>query len=444
MEKEFAQIELSMVGELLRKKRKQMRKRMEDFADEHISTATISNIERGLPIVNPNKIYHYAGKLGVKLDDLPKLLKQSNKSDKELDSILMSIQSSIDLGDADEGLERLNALDIPDSSPHSVTKLYLIGRYFSIKGKLNKAQSHFSDALRLIDKFPNLKKTNLKSICYYDLGRVFYYKNDLQNALSYTQKGIDSFVPDGDRNKRYIIHSLKVSKAIYLEKLDRLDESLQALDELWKHIDEIKSIQVLLNMFETKSDILKRQKRYTEAIEIAEEGIEWARINRVYERSFDLWTTLGSIYLQRNELEKAENCIRTALSLKKRIDNEYLLVNSYTLFGLLCIKQERWDEALESLLEAVRLGEKTNDARRYTMALIVLGDWYQFNGRYSEAVDTYQKAHELAKEHGFIKQRHITLVELSKCWKHLDKSKFINSLENLFDVELQLTQDRML
>lgn len=174
------------------------------------------------------------------------------------------------------------------------------------------------------------------------------------------------------------------------------------------------------------------------------QGIEWARINRVYERSFELWTTLGSIYLQLDQLEEAENCVKTALSLKKEIGNEYVFVNSYTQLGLLNIKKEQWDEAYSALQEAVRLGEKTNDVQKYTNALIVLGDWYQLRQKYPEAVRTYQKANELSIKHDFTKQRHIVLLELSKCWKQLDEAEFVRSLENLFEIDLQLAQNRIL
>ncbi len=61
--------------------------------------------------------------------------------------------------------------------------------------------------------------------------------------------------------------------------------------------------------------------------------------------------------------------------------NEYVFVNSYTQLGLLKIKQAQWEEAYATLQEAVRLGEKTKDAQKYTNALIVLGDWYQLRQR---------------------------------------------------------------
>lgn len=442
MGKGIHQLDLVVIGEVLKKKRREEHKILEDLADEKVSTSTLSNIERGLPIVNTDKIYYYAHKLGVDLDEYTKVLKQTSQKNERFDLILTSIQNSIDLGDAEEGLERLQSLEIPESSVYHVHKLYLLGRYYLIKKRLQKSQAYFSDTLRLVDRYPSLAKSNLKAVCYYDFSRVFYYKNQFQNALGYALQGINSFVPGG--GKKHIIHSLRLGKAIYLEKLDRLDESLQTLDEMWVDYDAIKSIYVLLNIFDIKSNILKKQKRFKEAIGIALEGIEWARVNLVYERSFELWTTLGSIYLQLNELEEAENCVKTALSLKKKIGNEYLFVNSYTQLGLLNIKKEEWKEAYAALQEAVRLGEKTNDAQKYTNALIVLGDWYQLRQNYPEAVCTYQKANELAIKHGFTKQRQIALLELSKCWKRLDEGEFVRSLESLFEVELQLLQDRIL
>lgn len=318
--------------------------------------------------------------------------------------------------------------------------LYLKGRCHLQKGNYSRAENLFLDVFRFLDKNDFYARHNVKAFCYYDYARLFYYNNDFKNALSYTLKGIDAFKPNEPGVE--LIHSLKISKAIYLEKLDRYEESLRAIDELWEDSYSIKNIFVLLNMYETKAFILKKQKMQEEAIKLAYEGIDIARVNKVPDRLFDLYTLLGSIYMELNDLDEAEDCILTALDFKNKVKKEYLLIGSYTLLGRIRMKQERWEESLQYLQEAVRIGEKTNDAKRLGWALIALGDWYQTKEMYSEGVDAYQKALEIGKLKEIKKLHRIALLELSKCWKHIDRSEFVTSLENLFDVEVQLVDER--
>ncbi|TCS96771.1 helix-turn-helix domain-containing protein [Hazenella coriacea] len=435
-------MDLITIGQLLRKRRKDLRKKMEDLADGHISTSTISNIERGLPNVNPNKVTYYAEKLNVELEDLPNLVNESRKEAQKVDSILHSVQSLL-VSNPDEVLKRLNSLTISPSSPSHCTKLYLLGRYHQIAEKdLETAHNLFLEAIRTIDRFSTMTKTNIKAACYYELARVFYYQNEMENALHTCLKGIDSFVSNGERS--YLIHSLKVSKAIYLENLERYDEALNTLDELWVDLNDIKNLFVILNMHEVKAKILMNKKMYTEAIQIATDGIEIARINRFHERIFELWTILGVIHMRTNDLDEAENCLLTALALDNKIDNEYLFIRPHTQLGLLYMKQEQWEEAFQTLDKAVRLGAKTNDAKRHVLALIVLGDWYRLREQYSEAVQTYQKALELARRHDFKKQQYESLFELSRCWKQIDEVEFSKSVANLFEIELQLHHERII
>jgi hypothetical protein len=55
----FQGIDLKKLGEICRRKRRQLGYILEDLEDEHISVSTISNIERGIPVVSPQKIKYY-------------------------------------------------------------------------------------------------------------------------------------------------------------------------------------------------------------------------------------------------------------------------------------------------------------------------------------------------------------------------------------------------
>ena len=47
---------------------------MEDVADENISPATVSNLERGVSHVKQEKMYYLLDKLGISIDKLPELI----------------------------------------------------------------------------------------------------------------------------------------------------------------------------------------------------------------------------------------------------------------------------------------------------------------------------------------------------------------------------------
>ena len=61
-------LDLAQTGELIRKILKERGLRLEDLADENISPATISNIERGIPHVHVDKIRYLLNKLDLDLE----------------------------------------------------------------------------------------------------------------------------------------------------------------------------------------------------------------------------------------------------------------------------------------------------------------------------------------------------------------------------------------
>ncbi|OYD08082.1 helix-turn-helix domain-containing protein [Paludifilum halophilum] len=57
--------EIQQIGTVVRKVRKERGLRLGDLADENISSATISNIERSVPHVHDSKVYYLLDKLKI-------------------------------------------------------------------------------------------------------------------------------------------------------------------------------------------------------------------------------------------------------------------------------------------------------------------------------------------------------------------------------------------
>jgi transcriptional regulator with XRE-family HTH domain len=65
---------LADIGEVIRRVRKEKGMKLEDLADDNISTATVSNIERGVPHVSTDKTMYLLKKLNIPLESIPQML----------------------------------------------------------------------------------------------------------------------------------------------------------------------------------------------------------------------------------------------------------------------------------------------------------------------------------------------------------------------------------
>lgn len=436
------------LGKILKIKRLELDFTLEALADKNISASTISLIERGHENVSENKIMYLCKKLDIDIQqDLEKMEKSRHKEEQEFLSKLKPIENMIDLIDPKQGLKRLNPLlkNIqPTTSPKVIAIMYYLkGRAYTHKGliqknkqDLDRAEKNFKESLAILEQKPELKTSNLQVLIYHELARVYYFRNDFDNALINVQKGLSLFNEKGERT--YIKHTLKISKAIYLEKLDQLHESLKVLEEMWNDIHIIQNINVILNMYETRAIVLKRLNRPREALQYCIEGIEIARLNEIHERSFELWTVLGSIYSNLRNFERAEECFEIVFGLKHQVKKKYLFINPYTELGKMHLKRGVFSEAIKYLKEAVAIGEETNDSPRLAQALLALGDCFFHQNRLEEALPFYNRAYQIASKHKFKRILRDILLQYVQCAKEVDYSNYHKLVDKLIKIEVEL------
>jgi tetratricopeptide (TPR) repeat protein len=432
-------LEINEIGELIRKRRKERNLRLEDLADENISPATISNIERGVPHVNPEKIRYLMGKLDLDLEKLPELMMDEQEQLKSIQFRLMAIETMQSIGKQEEAIDRLDALNLEDTHPYAPIGYYIRGKYFGSQGNWKRAERALFNAIRLANQSPYGKKSNIEAASYNHLGLGSYYQNNLEQALLYTNSGLEAFDPEGDRKELQFI--LERNKATYLEKLGRVGEAMRVVQKLWERIPEIRKIETILHLYELRTDLLRRSGMYEEAIQYAKEGLEIARMNNQHDRTFDLWTALGGVYLTIKEWDEAEICFDVALKLKGMFKNQNVFITTYTRLGILYMHQEKWNKAHEMLTEAIRLGEKLNSAFLLVDALLVMGNYYRKRGNLSEAIQFYQRALDLSREHNYKKKEYTILFHLAQCWENTDQKEFQSCMENMYKVQRELRSD---
>ncbi|WP_181738337.1 hypothetical protein [Thermoactinomyces mirandus] len=82
----------------------------------------------------------------------------------------------------------------------------------------------------------------------------------------------------------------------------------------FEFIPHIDSVNVLLNLYKFRSIILRKTKKYSEAIDVCNQGITIARHNRIQNYYLDLVTVLGSIYLLQKQIDKAKERFEMVLN----------------------------------------------------------------------------------------------------------------------------------
>ncbi|QKG83754.1 helix-turn-helix domain-containing protein [Kroppenstedtia pulmonis] len=433
-------LDVNEIGEIIRKVRKERGLRLEDLADENISPATISNLERGVPHVRQDKLSYLLKKLDIPMETLPDLLQSEQKELKDIQLHLLAVDSLKRIGEYDQALNELNKIDLADDHPHAPDIFWQKGVCHLFKKKYKRAERELSNAIRLINNHHSSDKGNIKSYSFNDLGLCSYYQNDLQSALQYTNHGLDAFNPEGTRH--YVKYLLLRNKAIYLERMGRVVEALQIVQNVWSDLSNIESLETTLAFYWLRAELLRKSGTLDEALRYAQEGIELASINYQYKSVFVLWSVLGSIYTSKKEWSKAENCFHIALAIPQKMVNTLSYIRTCTQLGILYTLQEKWDHAEKTLNQAVNEAKKRNSSIHLTSASLATGNLYYLKNEKELAASYFQQAVELAEMHHYKDKEYQGWYYLGKCWKGINEEKFRQCAENMFKVQEALNQTK--
>ncbi|WP_169713673.1 tetratricopeptide repeat protein [Paludifilum halophilum] len=422
------------VGEVIRKTRKEKGLRLEDLSDDQISPATISNIERGIPHVKADKTVYLMDKIGIDSEDLPNLIETYQVERSETEIRLKAIECMIDAGKTKEALDQLKEIRESDHDPFGPTIYFLEGKGRQRENNWPKAERAYFTAIQLASKPED--RSNIEAASFNELGRCAFFQNRLDQAIDFTESGLDAFNDKGDRT--YYKHILLANKTTYLEKLGRLEEANRIIHEMWEDIETIKSLPVVLLLYKIRSNLYRKSKMYDDAVQCALEGIELARINGDYDRTFDLWAVLGNTYLMCRKADLAKTAFYTALSLAHSMQVKNTTVNVYAQLGALYMEEGQYLRAEAEIQKGIEIAREVRDHISLSNALIVLGECFIAQGKNKEAIYPLEEALEISKKLKLENQETRTLLLLSQAWEPLDEKKFTEYVRQLYKIEVDI------
>lgn len=433
MKKERVFISQQLATAIKKARSEQKQSQMEIATELEVSPSVISKIEKGSCQDSKERVLQLCQILGIDYDTVSS--EQESTTDQiDLVNKMQIIELEMD-DNPKEALEELRKYEEQRKfekgkhDPIIVYSEYLRGKYASKIQNWTDAQEHYELTIRKLEQFPELEQTNLATAAYSALGRIMNQLNHFQQALSYIDQGFDVFLPQGERS--YLYYLLTFNKANVLEKLNRDAEALKIIEDIWEHKEYLHFADERLNMYQIRVEILNKQGRYEEAIPLALEGLDLARLDRNNDREFELLSSLGEAYAKKGNLPTAKLYYQTASKLEKKIRKKYLAITTYTQLGKIHLQQGEYDLAEETLLQAIQLGRTKKDDYRNCKALLALGECYYLQQRIKKALRTLEQAYELSQKLSLDELSHdvlLLLAEISFRSKLSGYEKYINLL----------------
>lgn len=425
---------------LFREKREQLGLKQQDLSDDTVSAATISNYETGKKKVGEDKIVYIFKKVGVSEEDLPNLLQTQEKDESEqnqfLEIQLKSIETTIDCGDVMASLKRLRELNIDPNHYLACRVEYLRGKCYSKREKWEKANSYYERAIYLYDKNEEKPDNYCKALSLYQLAYIYSRKNNLQQALIAINEGIRCL--ESMKEPSVPLFQLLLSKASYLEKLDRNEEALQVLDQIQEENKIIHSDMILAKL-EILTTIFKKIGMYENSIHFAYQGIELARQLKNDNRLFYLWTLLGSVYYLQNNHDLAKICLQTSMELEDGISKQVLDTPHRIQLGQLYLRFNNYNQAESYLKNAIQASiQSTNIDPKVSEAIIALAECYHLQNNENEYLHHLEKSYHLAQKHQLLPLQKSILLRITRYYESRDYEQYKSYLNEYYKVSIQL------
>ncbi|SFS41747.1 helix-turn-helix domain-containing protein [Marininema halotolerans] len=422
------------VGEVIRRVRKSKGLRLEDLADDKISPATISNIERGIAHVHQSKVYYIVNKLGISMEHVPSILLEQKEELDEVRFNLFSIDTLINLEDARGALKELEEMDLDDHHPYAAMYQHLKGKAYLYLKNWKRAERCLGAAINLSSQNNDIENT--EALSFLNLSSCCYYQNEIEKALEFVYSGLDAF--KREHGNKYIRLYLIRNEVTFLDRLGRSVEGLRVIQDVWDQLKGFEDTDTVLFFYLARAELLSKTGMIDEAAEYATQGLKIAKISKTHMFIFNLYLTLGSLYTSNGQWKKAERCIHTTLASKHLMSSENPLTDAYIRLGKLNLLQEKRVEAKEAYEMAIANAEKLNDAPRLITALKAMGDYFKTCGEKLEASPYYERALKLAQQYNYRKDESELHFCLALCYQDNNQQEFQNSLLNIYESKKRL------
>lgn len=260
------------------------------------------------------------------------------------------------------------------------------------RGDLEKAEKYFLDSYNLATQVENVE---ISALSLNNLAYVYVERGNYQKARQVCESSLQVSLEAGFKCGEFAV---KLSLArLYHESWGDSNQALQYLSDAQKLAQEMElgyqEAWVLNNMgiiYLDKGDFENAKK----VLEKAEELIQ------LYDMPGDIgvYTNLGSLYLQTNDLKKAENYITRVLRLATTLNYPLSIADAWMNLGVVYNNEERYKDALAAYTEAMKIYEELNIPPRIAALMNNFASLNQHMGNLELALESQLEALRIHQE----------------------------------------------
>lgn len=294
------------------------------------------------------------------------------------------------------------------------------------RGDLKKAEKYFLDSCNLVAQAENVE---IIALSLNNLAYVYVERGDYQKAQQICESSLEISLEAGFKCGEFAV---KLSLArLYHEAWGDSNIALQYLIDAQKLAREMdlgyQEAWVLNNMgiiYLDKGDFENAKK----VLEEAEELIQ------LYDMPGDIgiYTNLGSLYLQTNDLKRAENYINRVLRLATTLNYPLTIADAWMNLGVVYNNEERYKDAISAYNEAMKIYEELGINPRIAALMNNIATLNQHQGNLElalkaqlEALKIHQELNipfDLALDYGNLGTIYLDMKDVTKSEEYFRKS----------------------
>ncbi len=281
--------------------------------------------------------------------------------------------------------------------------LYNIGHIYYYKNDPEKTLSYLEKSLKINKQINN--KENI-SVCLNDIGFIYYFWGKYDKALKYFQQalkideklGREAQIARDLNNIGYVYYSWgKYDKALkYFQQALKIDEKFGQEDQ----------IAICLNNIGMVYDSWGK---YDKAIEYYQQALKIDEKFGQEDKIAILLNNIGAVYYSWGKYQKAIEYFQQALKIAEKLGQEdkiAILLNNignvYNSWGKSAsdpkATADMYDKAIEYYQKALKIAEKLGQEDKIASYLNNIGIVYDYWGKYHKAIEYFQKSLKIAEK----------------------------------------------
>lgn len=315
--------------------------------------------------------------------------------------------------------------------------------FIQLKGELEESQKLYLEALSAIEEHPLSPSFGESCFGYATLRAT---DSRFSESLSFLEENIQSKEKSIGKNHPILKRAISALALTYSAcgELDEAEAQAQRYNQIVEMMGnpggelKIDCLRILIDILEQQSRFSEAQALLTRANDIAESignestqvqlKMDLARLKldlgdfqesvRLYENALELTIrnrgenhfetaiclgVLGNAYFANHDYDKAESAIRKSILLSSQQEEFFsnlLGADNYRYLGLICLQQNKLEEAEDSFLKALSFLETTKmeETLQACETLRNMGELYEVKEEFNLAKLNYQRALDLARK----------------------------------------------